>query len=103
MAEVIWTQPALQELDAIADYIALDNPQAARRLVRQVFEKARQLETFPRSGRMPPELSDTTYRELLIAPCRIFYRIENDNVLIIHNQRQEQLLRNYMLEIREHS
>lgn len=103
MAEIIWTQPALQELDAIADYIALDNPQAARRLVRQVFEKARQLEIFPRSGRTPPELPDTTYRELLVAPCRIFYRMENGNVLIIHIQRQEQLLRNYMLEIREHS
>lgn len=29
MAEIIWTDPALQELDAIAKYIALDNPQAA--------------------------------------------------------------------------
>jgi hypothetical protein len=25
MAEVIWTEPALQELDYIAEYIALDN------------------------------------------------------------------------------
>jgi len=29
MAEVTWTEPALQELDAIAEYIALDNPAAA--------------------------------------------------------------------------
>jgi len=33
MAEVIWTEPALGDLDAIADYIALENPDAARRLV----------------------------------------------------------------------
>ena len=33
MAEVIWAEPALNDLDAIADYIALDNPEAARRLV----------------------------------------------------------------------
>jgi toxin ParE1/3/4 len=26
MAELIWTEPALHDLDAIADYIALDNP-----------------------------------------------------------------------------
>lgn len=50
MAEIIWTQPALQELDAIADYIALDNPQAARRLVRQVFEKTGNWKPFPAQG-----------------------------------------------------
>ena len=37
MAEVIWTEPALQELDAIAEYIALDNPAAARHLVQKIF------------------------------------------------------------------
>ena len=34
MAEVVWTTPALTDLDAIADHIALDNEDAARRLVR---------------------------------------------------------------------
>jgi plasmid stabilization system protein ParE len=38
MAEVIWAEPALNDLDAIADYIALDNPEAARRLVQKIFE-----------------------------------------------------------------
>jgi hypothetical protein len=28
MAEVIWAEPALNDLDAIADYISLDNPEA---------------------------------------------------------------------------
>jgi plasmid stabilization system protein ParE len=31
----IWTEPALNDLDAIADYIALDNPAAARDPVRE--------------------------------------------------------------------
>ena len=38
MAEVIWAQPALNDLDAIADYIALDNPEAARRVLQKIFE-----------------------------------------------------------------
>ena len=38
MAEVIWAEPALNDLDAIADYIALANPEAARRLVQRTFE-----------------------------------------------------------------
>lgn len=33
MVELIWSEPALQDLDAIADYIALDKPDAARNLV----------------------------------------------------------------------
>jgi plasmid stabilization system protein ParE len=32
MARVIWTEPALSDLDGIADYIALDDPEAAKRL-----------------------------------------------------------------------
>ncbi|HET6891419.1 MAG TPA: type II toxin-antitoxin system RelE/ParE family toxin [Pyrinomonadaceae bacterium] len=37
MAEIVWTEPALSDLDAIADYIAVENPEAAKRLVRKVF------------------------------------------------------------------
>jgi plasmid stabilization system protein ParE len=43
MAEITCTEPALNELDEIADYIALENPQAARKLVQRVFEHVRQL------------------------------------------------------------
>ena len=72
MAEVIWTEPALQELDAIAEYIALDNPVAASALVKDVFDKTERLENFPKSGRIPPELPDSVYRELVVPPCSIF-------------------------------
>ncbi len=47
MAEVIWAEPALQELDAIAEYIALDNPAAASDSVKAVFDKTERLENFP--------------------------------------------------------
>jgi plasmid stabilization system protein ParE len=50
MAEVVWTEPALADLDAIADYMALDNTQAARELVQRVFRHVGQLVTHPLSG-----------------------------------------------------
>jgi toxin ParE1/3/4 len=56
MAEVIWTEPALSDLDAIADYVALENPDAARALVQRVFHHVDQLIDHPRSGSKPPEL-----------------------------------------------
>jgi plasmid stabilization system protein ParE len=78
MAELIWTEPALQDLDAIADYIALDNPIPARRLVQSVFEHVARLTAHPESGSHPPELrrSSRRYRQIVEPPCRVFYRYE---------------------------
>ncbi|GGO66150.1 type II toxin-antitoxin system RelE/ParE family toxin [Bowmanella pacifica] len=98
MAEVIWTEPALQELNAIAEYIALDNPAAASQLVKEVFDKTNRLESFPQSGRIPPELPNSVYREVVVPPCRILYRVDESWVLIIYVMREERQLRAYMLE-----
>jgi toxin ParE1/3/4 len=98
MAEVIWTEPALQELDAIAEYIALDNAVAAKHLVQELFNKTQRLKSFPESGRIPPELPDSVYRELVIPPCRVFYRVDAKRVLVLYVMREERQLRAYMLE-----
>jgi len=98
MAEVIWTEPALQELDSIAEYIALDNVVAASALVEEVFDKTERLESFPRSGRIPPELPNSIYREVVVRPCRVFYREEGSHVFILYVMREERQLRAYMLE-----
>ncbi len=37
MAQIIWTEPALLDLNEIAEYIAIDKPSAAIRLVQKVF------------------------------------------------------------------
>lgn len=97
MAKIIWTEPALDQLDDIAEYIALDNPEAASQLVVKVFQKVDRLEQFPNSGREPPELPDSIYREVVCSPCRIFYRCEGKNVLILHVMRDEMQLKKYVL------
>ncbi len=97
MAEVVWTEPALQELDAIAEYIALDNPAAASHLVQKVFGKTERLADFPQSGRIPPELPGSVYRELVVPPCRVFYRDDSARALILFVMREERQLRAYML------
>ena len=68
MAEVIWTEPALQDLDAIADYIALDDPQAARGLVQRVFQHVGQLVEHPESGSRPLEMPQSRYRQVIGGP-----------------------------------
>lgn len=98
MAEVIWAEPALTDLDAIAEYIALDNPAAAGRLVEAVFDATERLHAFPQSGRTPPELPGSIYREVIVPPCRVFYRASEEGVLILHVMREEQQLRTYLLD-----
>jgi len=88
------------DLDAIADYIALDNPAAAGQLVQRVFESVERLERFPSTGKRPAELPRTSYREIVVTPCRVFYRVEGDDVFLLYAMRAEHLLRRWLIEER---
>lgn len=101
MAQVIWTDPSLSDLNEIAEYIALDNYDAASHLVQKVFTAVERLESHPKSGRRPPELEKrSVYREVIVGPCRIFYRVEKDKVFILYVMRGERELRILLLEDR---
>jgi len=97
MAEIIWSEPALDDLEKIADYITLSNPFAASKLVQRVFAVVDLLVEFPESGREPVELEGFNYREVVVNPCRVFYRIEGETIYIVHVFRQEQDVRRYIL------
>ena len=100
MAQIIWTEPALIDLDEIAQYIAFDKPSAAKKLVKNVFISIKRLKRFPKSGTCPPELQNTDYLEIIVGPCRIFYRIDKKKVYILYVMRSERKLRLYVLEDR---
>lgn len=100
MAEIIWTEPALLDLDAIAEYIALDNQTAAIRLVGKVFNTLERLSKFPLSGKHVREMPNSIYREVVIPPCRVFYRVDKDFVYILHVIRGEKLFHDFLLEER---
>jgi plasmid stabilization system protein ParE len=93
LAEVVWTEPADADLAAIADYIALDNPEAATALVQRVLAHVEQLRHFPDSGSWPAELPGRRYRQIVEPPCRIFYRVDGPRVIVLHVMRSEQRLR----------
>jgi toxin ParE1/3/4 len=93
MARIIWADPAIDDLNAVADYIALENPTAARELVQQVLTAVERLKKFPRLGSRPSELIGLSYRQLIVSPCRIFYRVEKKVIYIVHVLRGQQLVR----------
>jgi toxin ParE1/3/4 len=97
MAEIIWTNPALEDLNDIAEYIALSNLLSAKKLVAKIFDRVERLEMFPESGKKPIELTNLNYREVVVNPCRIIYKIDTDRVIILHVMRQERDLRKLLL------
>ena len=50
MAQIIWTEPALSDLEAIAEYIALDKLSVANKLVQKVFSNTDRLKQFSKFG-----------------------------------------------------
>ena len=101
MAQVIWTEPALSDLQEIAEYIALDKESAAKGFVQEVFSSVERLGQFPKSGRKPPELeSKTRYREIIVGPSRVFYRYAHTKVYILYVLRGERQLRKFIMENR---
>lgn len=100
MAEIVWSEPALSDLDAIADYIALENPAAASELVRRIFSHVEQLVDHPESGSRPQELKRSRYRQIVETPCRVFYRYDGRKIFILHVMRFERLLRKGRLATR---
>jgi toxin ParE1/3/4 len=99
-AEVVWTEPALADLDAIADYIAIEDRDAAAALVRRVFAQVAQLADFPESGSKPRELGASRYRQIIEPPCRVLYRYDGTRVAVLFVMRSEQRLRRTRLRAR---
>ncbi len=93
MAKIIWTGPATNDVREIVEYIALENPVAARSLAQRIEHHVVQLERYPYSGSYVPEMAESGIRQLIEPPCRIFYRVDRKTVYILHVLRFERLLR----------
>jgi toxin ParE1/3/4 len=78
LGRVRWTQEAEQWLHEIHDYIAADNPAAAVRTVRGIFERAQTLSSFPERGYRQPNPANRPIRVLLYGHYRIAYLLKDD-------------------------
>ena len=86
--QVRWSPEAASDLEGIVDYIGRDNPAAAQRIARAIYERAGALGTFPRRGRQG-RVEGTRELALPPLPFIVVYRVlQNadavDIVNIIH-------------------
>jgi addiction module RelE/StbE family toxin len=83
---VQWAEVAVRDLEEIVAFVAVESEQGAERLLRQIETRAASLESSPARGRVVPELARfqmRTWRELVIRPYRLVYRIEGDSVTVL--------------------
>lgn len=98
MAEIVWLDPALDDLEEIVEFISLDNADAAENFATRVFGHVELLARHPKLGPVVPELPDRGYRQIIEPPCRIIYKIQRRKVFIVHVMRSERILRVGRLE-----
>jgi plasmid stabilization system protein ParE len=84
--KIEWAGVAENDLKGIVEYIAEDSPANALKILKKIKKRATSLYTFPERGRLVPELKDQgilLYRELIILPWRIIYRISEMKVYVL--------------------
>lgn len=77
-----YTPQAEADLDEIWDYIALENPEAARRFLYKIHDKCEAVSKTPVIGRKRPELGRGV-RSFPVGNYIIFFRIDDDDTTIV--------------------
>jgi plasmid stabilization system protein ParE len=88
--QVVWSPEAIDDVYAIAAYIARDSPAFAAIVVDKILETTNRLSQFPFSGRVVPEFGDENIREKIVYSYRVIYRIQNNTITVatvVHGKR----------------
>ena len=91
MRKLIWTDPAVNDLQAMSDYISKDSEYFASIFIGELIQSVEKLIEFPEIGRMVPEYQRKDIRELIVQSYRIIYQIEDKRILIlivVHGRRE---------------
>jgi len=80
---VSWSPEALEDVDAIAAYIAKDSPFYASAVVQKILDVAQSLSNFPNVGPIVPEIGEPEFRERFVYSYRVIYRVSAEQVLIV--------------------
>ena len=80
--QVRWSRPAVEDLEQIGEWIERDNPEAARRVARTIYDECGRLKDFPDLGRASRRMAGR--RELTFAPLPyvVVYQVKPDVIEI---------------------
>jgi plasmid stabilization system protein ParE len=78
-----WSPEAIEDIESIASYIERDSLWYARVVVSAIVEIAESIPAFPESGRIVPEIGNSSIRERFVYSYRIVYRIESESIMVV--------------------
>jgi plasmid stabilization system protein ParE len=78
------TSAAEADLEAIADYIARDNPVRALSFVRELYERCLDIGDMPEAWPVVPRYEHHRIRRRVHGRYLIFYRVGKDRIIILH-------------------
>ncbi|HEO99341.1 MAG: type II toxin-antitoxin system RelE/ParE family toxin [Campylobacterales bacterium] len=87
---IVWSEEALEDIESIASYIEKDSPVYASSVVSKFFEKAELLIENPKLGRVVPEFSEESLREIFVYSYRLIYELKESEIVfvaVIHGKR----------------
>ena len=88
--KLIWSPQAIEDIEAIAQYIARDSTIYAESTVERIFQAPERLMQLPKLGRIVPEKNDESIREIFVFQFRIIYEIlasEIHILTVVHGKR----------------
>lgn len=80
---VVWSDPAVDDLEAAVAFIAKDSESYARSLAQLSVDAAESLAQFPNRGHRLRDPKLSQFRELLIGSYRLIYLVEPQRVLVV--------------------
>lgn len=80
---IVWTEPALSDLEGLVRFIAQDDTQTAIRVGDEIVAHAGILESFPEIGPIYLRRPGGLIRQITCRPFRIFYRVDLE-IRVVH-------------------
>ena len=80
---IVWSDPAVDDLEAAVTFIAKDSDAYARSLAQLAVDAAESLRKFPNRGHRLPDPKLARFRDLIIGSYRLVYLVEKKRVLIV--------------------
>ncbi len=88
--KLIWSPQAIEDIQAIAEFIARDSATYADSTVERLFRAPERLTQFPKLGRIVPEKNEEYIREIFVFQYRVIYEILTSEIhilTVVHGKR----------------
>ena len=98
MTVLRWTDQAVEDLRSIRLFIERDSPRYGRAVAERLYDATSQLELFPYSGRMLPEVNREDLRELIVGDYHIVYRVDSEAVFLLTIYRSSRIFPHHLFD-----